>query len=103
MDHLISEDGVRPNADRVATLSCISMATYTKKLRSLPGGLSDYRMFIPIMTLRIRSITTLVKKGAVIYFIFTMKDTVHALFTELPTPPILVFLDCDALTDKSRP
>ena len=32
-----------------------------------------------------------------------MEDTVPALLAELDTPPILVFPDWDAVTDKSRP
>ena len=32
-----------------------------------------------------------------------MEDTIRALLPELATPPILVFPDWDAVTDKSRP
>ena len=32
-----------------------------------------------------------------------MEDTIRTLLAELATPPILVFHDWDAVTDKSRP
>ena len=40
LSHLISEDGLRPNDDRVAALSRMRMPSYIKQLRSLLGGLS---------------------------------------------------------------
>ena len=40
LDHLISEDGLRPNDDRVAALSRMPMPSDIKQLRSLLGGLS---------------------------------------------------------------
>ena len=79
------------------------MPSDTKQLRSLLVGLSYYRKFLPDMARRIRPITTLLKKGATFEFTSTMEDTVRALLAELTTPPILVFPDWDAVTDKSRP
>ena len=79
------------------------MPSDIKQLRSLLGGLSYYRTFLPDMAHHIRPITTLLKKGATFEFTFTMEDTVCALLAELSTPPILVFPDREAVTDKSRP
>ena len=86
---VISADGVRPNDDRVAALTRMSMPTDIKQLRSLLGGLRYYRKFLPNMARRIRPITTLLKKGVAFEFTSTMEDTVRALLAELAAPPIL--------------
>ena len=74
-----------------------------KLLRSFLGGLSYYRKFLPTMANRVRSITSLLKKGAVFDFTPPMEEAVRALLAELARPPILVFPDWDAVIDKSRP
>ena len=79
------------------------MPTDIKQLRSLLGGLSYYRKFLPSMACRIRPITALLKKGAAFNFTSTMEDIVRALLAEVVTPPILVFPDWDAVIDTSRP
>ena len=103
LGHVISADGVRPNDDRVAALTRMPMPTDIKQLRSLLGGLSYYRKFLPNMARRIRPITALLKKGATFDFTSAMEDIVRALLAELAAPPILVFPDWDAVIDKSRP
>ena len=79
------------------------MPTDIKQLRSLLGGLSYYRKFLPNMARHIRPITTLLKKGVAFDFTFPMEDTVCALLAELAAPPILVFPDGDAVIDTSWP
>ena len=74
-----------------------------KQLRSLLGGLSYYRNILPNMAKRVGPITALLKKGATFGFTLPMEETVHALLAELAAPPILVFLDWDAVINKSRP
>ena len=103
LGHIISADGVRPNDDRVAALTRIPMPTDIKQLRSLLGGLSYYRKFLPNMARHIRPITALLKKGAAFDFTSAMEDTVRALLAELAAPPILVFPDWDAGINTSRP
>ena len=93
LGHVISADGVRPNDDRVAALTRMSMATDIKQLRSLLGGLSYYRKFLPNMARHIRPITALLKKGVAFDFASTMEDTVGSLLAELAAPHILVFPD----------
>ena len=100
---VISADGVRPNGDRVAALTRMPMPSDIKQLRSLLGGLSHYRKFLPNMARHIRPITALLKKGAAFEFTSAMEDTVRALLAELAAPPILVFPDWDAVIDTSRP
>ena len=103
LGHVISADGVRPNDDRVAALTRMSMPTDIKQLRSLLGGLSFYRKFLPNMAHHIRPGTALLKKGAAFEFTSAMEDTVRTLLAELAAPPILVFPDWDAVIDTSRP
>ena len=40
LGHIISQDGVRPNDDKIAALTCMPMPRDIKQLRSLLGGLS---------------------------------------------------------------
>ena len=93
LGHVISADGVRPNDDRVTALTRMPMPSDIKQLRSLRGGLSYYRKFLPNMARLIRLITALLKKGAAFDFISAMEDTVRALLAELAALLILVFPD----------
>ena len=77
--------------------------TDIKQLRSLLGGLSYSRKFLPNMAHHIRPVTAPLKKGAASEFTSAMKVTVRTLLAELAASPILVFLDWDAVIDTSRP
>ena len=103
LGHVISADGVRPNDDCVAALTRMPMPTDIKQLRSLLGGLSYYRKFLPNMAHHIRPVTALLKKGAAFEFTSAMETTVPPLLAELAAPPIPVFPDWDAVVDTSRP
>ena len=103
LGHFISADDVRPNDDRVAALTSMPIPTDIEQLRSLLGGLTYYRKSLPNMAHHIRPITVLLKTGAAFDFTSAMEDTVRALLAELAAPPILVFLDWDAVIDTSRP
>ena len=58
---------------------------------------------MPNMVKCVRPVTALLKKGATFGFTPSMEEAVRALLAELAAPPILVFLDWDAVIDKSRP
>ena len=103
LGHVISQDGVRPNDDKIAALARMPMPRNIKQLRSLLGGLSYCRKFLPNMAKRVRPITALLKEGATFSFTPPMEEAVRALLAELAAPPILVFPDWDAIIDKSRP
>ena len=79
------------------------MPTDIKQLRSLLGGLSYYRKFLPNMAYHIRPVTAVLKKRAAFEFTSAMEDTVRTLHAELAASPILVFPDWDAVIDPSRP
>ena len=93
LGHIISADGVRPHDDRVAALTRMHMPSDIKQLRSLLGGFSYYRKFLPNMARLIRPSTALFKKGAAFDFTSAVEDTVRAILAELAVPPILVFPD----------
>ena len=103
LGNVIYQDGVRPNDDKIAALARMPMPRDIKQLRSLPGGLSYYRKFLPNMAKRVRPITALLKKGATFSFTPPLEEAIRALLAELTAPPILVFHDWDAVIDKSRP
>ena len=102
LGYVISQDGVRPNDDKIAALAQMPMPRDIKQPRSLLGGLSYYRKFLPNMVKRVRSITSLLKKRATFNFTPPMEATVRALLAELAAPLILAFPDWDAVVDKSR-
>ena len=62
LGHVISQGGVRPNDDKIAALARMPMPRDIKQLRSLLGGVSYYRKFLPNMAKRVRLITALLKK-----------------------------------------
>ena len=103
LGHVFSQDGAHPNDDKFTTLAQMPMPRDIKQLRSFLGGLSYYRKFLPNMAKRVRSITSLIKKGATFNFTLPMEAAVRALLAELAAPPTLVFLNWDAVIDKSRP
>ena len=103
LGHVISQDGVRPNDDIIAAPAQMPMPRDIKHFRSLLGGLSYYRNFLPNMAKRMCSNTSLLKKGAMFDFTPPLEAAVRDLLAELAVPPIHGFPDWDASTDKSRP
>ena len=103
LGHAISQDGVRPNDDKIAALAQMSIPRDIKQLRTILGGLSYYWKFLPNTAKRVRSITSLLKKEARFDFTPPMEAAVRTLLPELAAPPIIVFPDWDAVIDKSRP
>ncbi|CAB1097278.1 unnamed protein product [Ectocarpus sp. CCAP 1310/34] len=103
LGHTISPDGVRPNGTKVSAPTKIPMPRDVNQLRSLLGGLSYYRKFLPNMAKRIRPLTTLLKKQEKFIFTPSMEQAVRVLLAELANPPVLVYPDWDAVSDGSRP
>ena len=103
LEHVNSQDDVCPDNDKIAALTRTPMPRDIKQLRSLHGGLSYYRKFLPDMAKRVHPITALLKKRATFSFTPSIEEAVRALLEEHATPPALVFPDWDAVTDKSRP
>ena len=93
LGHSISPAGVRSNADKVSALNLVPMPRDLKHLRSLLGGLSYYRKFLPDMSKRIRPITALLKKGVKFSFTPSMEANVRDMLAEIAAPLVLVFPD----------
>ena len=103
LGHVISQDGVSLNDEKIAALARMPMPRDIKQFRSLLGGLSYYHKFLPNMVKRVRLITALFKKGATFSFTPPVEEVVRAPLAELVAPPILVFPDWDTVIKKSRP
>ena len=73
-----------------------------KQLRSLLGGLSHYRTFLPNISKRVRPITAL-KKGVKFLCTLSMEVIVRAMLAELAPSPVLVSSDWHVVEDGSRP
>ena len=78
------------------------MPTNLSQLRSLLGGLSYYRKFLPNLSKRIRPITDLLKKNVPFVFTKEMEVIVRDLLKILTEKPVLCFPDWDAVQDGSR-
>ena len=103
LGHVISQDGVRSNDDKIAALTRMPMPRDIKQLRSLLGGLHYYCQFLPDMAKRVRLIAALLKERGTFSFTPSMEVAVRALLAEVATLLILVFPNWNAVIDKSRP
>ena len=102
LGHTICPDGVKPMADKVVALTNMPMPKDIKQLRSLLGGLSYYRKYLPQLSTRIKPVQALMKKNVKYVFTQEMENIVRALLGELSHPPTLVFPDWDAVADGTR-
>ena len=66
------------------------MPNDVKQTRSLLGGLSYHRQYLPLTARHIRPITGLLKKGAPFVFTAELETVVCQLLSELAAPPVLV-------------
>ena len=79
------------------------MPNNLKQVRELMGDVGYYRNFLPDLSKRTRPLTALLRKGVKYNFTPAMEVIVRQILAELAAPPILVFLDWDAVADGSRP
>ena len=103
LGHCISPEGRSPNPNKVAALAKMPMPRDVSQLRSLLGGLSYYRQYLPNLAQTLKPLTTLLKKGVKFVFTSEMETTVRGLLDALSRPPILVFPDWSAAEEGSRP
>ena len=73
------------------------------QLRSLLGGLSYYRQYLPNLAQNLKPLTTLLKKGVKFVFTSEMEMIVREQLDTLSKPSILVFPDWPAAENGSRP
>lgn len=103
LGHTISPAGVAPDSEKVRALAEMPSPATVKQLRSLLGGLSYYRKFLPNLSVKLRSLNALLKQGVKFAYTNNMKVIVKALLAVLSSSPTLVFPDWDAVADRSRP
>ena len=92
-----------PDAQKVEVLMKIPMPQDRKQVRSLLGGLSNYRKFLRDMGKRIRPTTSLLKQGVKFVFTLAMVAILGGFLPELFTPSVLVYPTWDANTDNFCP
>ena len=100
--HTISPRGVRPHAKKVDALRKSPMPNSVSELRSLQGGLSYYRKFLPNLSRRLQPITRLLKKDVSFSFDAEMEAVVREILKVLTKPPVLIYPDFEAARNGSR-
>ena len=78
------------------------MPNKVSELRSLLGGLSYYRKFLPNLSKRLQPITRLLKKDVPFSFSVEMESVVRKILKVLTKPPVLVYPDFEAARNGSR-
>ena len=102
LGHTISPRGVKPDAKKVDALRKLPMPNNVSELRSLLGGLSYYRKFLPNLSRRLQPITRLLKKDVPFSFDAEMEAVVRDILKVLTKPPVLVYPDFEAARNGSR-
>ena len=102
LGHTISPRGVKPDAKQVNALRKLPMPNNVSELRSLLGGLSYYRKFLPNLSKRLQPITRLLKKDVPFSFNAEMEGVVQKILKVLTKPPVLVYPDFEAAQNGSR-
>ena len=103
LGHSVSGSGLRPDLDKVSALAEMPNPKDVGQLRSLLGGLSYYRKFLPNLAQRVHPLTSLLKKGVPFDFTPAMAGIVKDLLQNLSKPTVLAFPDWEAAQDQSRP
>ena len=78
------------------------MPNKVSELRSLLGGLSCYREFLPNLSRRLEAIIKLLKKDVPFSFSAQMETVIWELLAVLTIPPVLVYPDFEAARDGSQ-
>ena len=102
LGHTISPRGVKPDAKKVDALWKLPMPNNVSELRSLLGGLSYYRKFLPNLSRRLQPIMRLLKKDVPFSFDAEMETVVREILKVLTKPLVLVYPDFEAARDGSR-
>ena len=90
LGHAISPRGVTPDSKKVDALRKLPMPNNVSELRSLLGGLSYYRKFLPNLSRRLQPNTRLLKKDVPFTFDAEIEAIVREILKLLTKPPVLV-------------
>ena len=102
LGHTISPRGVKPDTKKFDALRKLPMPNNVPELRSLPGGLSYYRKFLPNLSRRLQPITRLLKKDVQFSFDPEMETVVRDILKVLTKSPVPVYADFEAARNGSR-
>lgn len=88
----------------MSALIAIPILRDLKRVRDVVSGVEYYySIFLRHLSKRIRPITSLLRKTVKFVLTPVMEAIVCEIIAELTPPPSLVFPDCDAIVDGSRP
>ena len=102
LGHTVSPRGVKPDAKKVDALRKLPILNNVSELRSLLGGLSYYRNFLPNLSRRLQPITRLLKKDVPFSFDAEMEAVEREILKVLTKRPVLVYPDFEAARNSSR-
>ena len=89
-------------AKEADALRKLPMPNIVSELRSLLGGLSYYRKFLPNLSRRLQPITRLLRNNVPFSFNAEMEALVRGILKVLTKPPVPVYPDFEAARDGSR-
>lgn len=93
LGHVISDEGIRPNPDKVVTIKEIRVPKNPKDIKSFLGLVGYYRKFIPNFSLLAKPLTTLLKKNQKFEWSKKCQSSFEELKNILTTEPLLQYPD----------
>ncbi|KAL1129484.1 hypothetical protein AAG570_012429 [Ranatra chinensis] len=106
MGHIVSEQGTRPDPEKVQAVRDLPEPTNLKGLRSFLGIVNFYRRLIRELEDKLEPMTKLLKKNVKFHFKKKAKEAINWCKNALSTVPILQFPDfgkkCILTTDASQ-
>ena len=93
LGHVISEDGVKPNPEKIEAITKFPIPTTTKEIKSFLGLVGYYRKFIRDFAKITKPLTSCLKKGAKITLSEEYKNAFEKCKTLLCNEPILQYPD----------
>ncbi|CAF4830994.1 unnamed protein product [Pieris macdunnoughi] len=93
LGHVISENGVSPNPEKVKAVSKFPVPKCPKDVKSFLGLVSYYRRFIPDFSKTAKPLTTLLKKDVLFNWSIEQQAAFDDLKNKLISAPILIYPD----------
>ena len=103
LGHRVTSRGLEPCPEKVEALLQMPMPTSVSALRSVIGGLSYYRRYLPRLSAILKPITALLKKGVKFEFTSENEGILRKLLQQLASPLVLAFPDYPAAVSGERP
>ncbi|KAJ0177013.1 hypothetical protein K1T71_007022 [Dendrolimus kikuchii] len=93
LGHIIGEDGVKPNPDKIKAVTNYPIPQSPKDIKSFLGLVSYYRRFIPDFAKLAKPLTSLLKKDVLFIWQNEQQLAFESLKNKLVTAPILAYPD----------